>query len=337
MDWFALLAAALVVGVSKAGFGAGIGIMASPLVALAVGSKAMLGVLLPVLLLGDCLSVVHYTRHRDARNLCLLLPPCAAGIAAGMLVLGRFRAIPSGGRILDAAVGGLCVVFVSVQAATLVRDAVRRVLARAFPAVDVVNKGADRSPPAGPPACAATAAGGDLRGDVDAGRGDAPPGRPAVSPASPYPLAPQGERPSLQSSPPEGGEETAVSGRAPGAGAAFCAVAVAVGFAAGLTSTLSHAAGPVVAMFLLRQKMEKRVFVGTTAWFFLGTNAMKMGPFLWGGYVTAGTAVYLPYLAPAVLAGTILGAWMARRIPARPFNVAVYLMVLVTGVKLIVG
>jgi uncharacterized membrane protein YfcA len=59
-DTFALVVSALIVGITKAGFGAGTGMLAVPLLVIALGPEKMLGVLLPVLIVGDVLSMVHY-------------------------------------------------------------------------------------------------------------------------------------------------------------------------------------------------------------------------------------------------------------------------------------
>jgi len=265
----ALLVAALVVGVSKAGFGSGVGIMAVPLMAVAIGSDRMLGVLLPVLVVGDVFAVVHYVRTRDRRNLLVLLSGCAGGVACGAVVLGWFRERAGGERLLDGSVGGLCILFVLARVWLLSRRARRETV-------------------------------GPSEIETDA----------APSPAP----SPQAYRPAAWHG-------------------------VLAGLAAGLTSTLAHAAGPMVAMFLLSQRMGKRVFVGTSAWFFLGCNMMKMPVYLMGErpVITGDTLAFLPYLAPLVVVGTFLGAWMNRRIPARAFSVAVYLLVLVTGAKLVWG
>lgn len=253
----ALAGSALIIGISKAGFGSGVGIMAAPLAAVAVGSEKMLGVLLPVLIAGDVLSIVHYLRVRDGRSLAMLLPGCAAGVVVGTFILEWFRGMGHGGKLLDGTVGVLCMVFVGMQTVLLMRRA------RAKP--------------------------------DDAASPEKPPYRPAIWHG------------------------------------------VLAGAAAGLTSTLSHAAGPVIAMFLLAQRPDKRVFVGTTAWFFFGCNLMKLPTFISGGILTVGTLGYLAYLAPVVFAGTLLGVWMNRRVPARAFSCVIYVLVLLTGVKLLAG
>lgn len=255
--WPALVLAALLVGISKAGFGTGVAIMAPALVTLAIGPEGMLGVLLPVLMVGDYFSIVHYFRQCDRRDLAMLLPGCAAGIVVGMISLEWFRRIEHGHRLLGGLVGLVCIVFVAIQTLMMIRRA--------------------RAP-------------GGAQEDDERG---------AYRPRYWHGLA--------------------------------------AGTAAGVTSTLAHGSGPVISMFLLPQRLDKRRYVGTTIWFFLVGNLMKLGPYLWRGIVTLETLSYLPYLAPAVLVGTLLGIWMQKRIPQRAFSMVIYVLVLAAGVKLITG
>ncbi len=53
----------------------------------------------------------------------------------------------------------------------------------------------------------------------------------------------------------------------------------AFGFAAGLTSTIAHAAAPLMQMYFLPQRLEKLHFAGTTCAFFFLLNHLKLIPF----------------------------------------------------------
>ncbi len=66
MEWPALLLAGfavLFIGVAKAGFGGGLGMLVTPLCVLAFGPKTAIGVLLPLLCAGDVFSLYHYWRR----------------------------------------------------------------------------------------------------------------------------------------------------------------------------------------------------------------------------------------------------------------------------------
>ena len=73
--------AVLVMGVSKGGFGSGLGIMATPMVALAVPTPQAAAIMLPILLVMDVTGLAAYRGTFERRNLGLLLAGGIAGIA----------------------------------------------------------------------------------------------------------------------------------------------------------------------------------------------------------------------------------------------------------------
>ncbi|MCP1336177.1 sulfite exporter TauE/SafE family protein [Futiania mangrovi] len=77
--------AVLLAGISKGGFGGGLGIVAVPLMALAVPVPVAAAIMLPILCLMDLLNLGAYWGKWDRRNLALLLPASMAGIALGAL------------------------------------------------------------------------------------------------------------------------------------------------------------------------------------------------------------------------------------------------------------
>ena len=118
--WVALVAAAFLVGLTKAGFGAGAGALPVPLTAIALGgSEHMLPVMLPILICGDIFSIIHYPKAIEWRNIAILVPSCILGVAIGsvplMLIYGSRQAQGGVSRVLDLLVGGICLAFLVVQ------------------------------------------------------------------------------------------------------------------------------------------------------------------------------------------------------------------------------
>lgn len=112
-DWQSWLLAALAVlfiGLSKAGFGGGLGMLTTPLCALAFPPKDAIGILLPLLCAGDFFSLWHYWRKWDARNLKYLLPGVVVGVVIGVHFIGRFSP-----RELNIAIGAIALAFVLFQ------------------------------------------------------------------------------------------------------------------------------------------------------------------------------------------------------------------------------
>ncbi len=102
------------------------------------------------------------------------------------------------------------------------------------------------------------------------------------------------------------------------------ASSLAVGGAAGFVSTLSHAAGPIVTIYLLQEKIEKRVMVGTQLLYFLLINVSKVPTFVALGTINAATLRDSVWFLPLLPMGTLLGAWLNRRMTPRVFVAVMY-------------
>jgi uncharacterized membrane protein YfcA len=87
-DWLVAVAAALIVGVAKAGIG-GLGLLAAVLFTQILPAKAASGALLPLLCLGDLVGAALYRRHADWGHLGRLFPWTALGVLAGYFLLER--------------------------------------------------------------------------------------------------------------------------------------------------------------------------------------------------------------------------------------------------------
>jgi len=109
------------------------------------------------------------------------------------------------------------------------------------------------------------------------------------------------------------------------------------GSAAGFASTLAHAGGPPVTMFLLPQHMDRRIFVGTTVWLFTLINATKLIPYYWLGLFSTENVSMSLYLMPLVPIGVVAGVWMNERIDQEIFIKIVYAILFLTGLQLLTG
>ena len=86
--WLASGLAALLVGLAKNGL-PGLGILVVPLMALAFPARDSIGVLLPLLLVGDVLAIALYRRHAQWRKLLRLLPYVVVGMIGAGFVLAQ--------------------------------------------------------------------------------------------------------------------------------------------------------------------------------------------------------------------------------------------------------
>jgi uncharacterized protein len=105
----------LFIGLSKAGFGGGLGMLTTPLCTLAFTAAGKppvfaVGTILPLLCAGDAFSLYHYWGKWERRNLKYLLPGVGVGVVLGVWLMGRCS-----NRQLNLAIGVLAVTFVVFQ------------------------------------------------------------------------------------------------------------------------------------------------------------------------------------------------------------------------------
>lgn len=110
--------------------------------------------------------------------------------------------------------------------------------------------------------------------------------------------------------------------------------AAAYGSATGFATYLANAAGPVMNLYLLSMALPKREFMGTAAWFFFVINLVKVPQFIYQERITAETLLLDLWLAPAVIAGALLGRWLFTRIPQVLFERIIIGLALVATVAL---
>ena len=237
--WFYLLAipVVLLVGISKGGFGGGVGLVAVPILSLVMPLSQAAAILLPILCVMDLFAVNAYRGQYSTANLRRLLPGGVIGIAGGALAFGALDE-----RWLRVLVGAIAVGFAMQWVFGL------------------KSKNAHK------------------------------PG--------------------------------AVSG-------------VFWGAVGGLTSTLAHAGGPPVSVYLLPQKLPPALFVGTTVIVFTMFNYLKLIPYAWLGQLSADNLATSFVLLPLAPVGIKLGRWLLARLNSVVFYRIAYSLLLVTGLKLV--
>lgn len=103
----------------------------------------------------------------------------------------------------------------------------------------------------------------------------------------------------------------------------------------GFTTMVANAGGPVMSMYFLATRTPVQVFLGTSAWFFAIINAIKV-PFLAGlGLFETPVLLMDAVLAPLVVAGALLGLWVARKMNQRVFDRIVIVLTIVGAVYLL--
>jgi uncharacterized membrane protein YfcA len=96
-----------------------------------------------------------------------------------------------------------------------------------------------------------------------------------------------------------------------------------MGLLAGFGTALGNAAGPVMTIFLVGRGLNKQQFMGTWAWFFLIVNALKLPAYWQLDLLTAETLHVGLLMAPATIAGALVGRRVFSLIPQGLFDILI--------------
>ncbi len=108
-----------------------------------------------------------------------------------------------------------------------------------------------------------------------------------------------------------------------------------MGFLAGATTMMANAAGPVMTLYLLSMRFDKKKFIGTAAWFFFIVNWIKV-PFMTHLDMITSNSIKMDIMVfPAVVLGALSGIWLLKRIPQRLFNIIALLLAAAAAIKLL--
>lgn len=93
------------------------------------------------------------------------------------------------------------------------------------------------------------------------------------------------------------------------------------GLLGGFTTMIGNAAGPVMAIFLLSVKLPKYSFVGTSAWFFMVVNYLKvpLQVFAWHN-INYQTLMLNAYCIPFMIVGGLAGIYVVKKLPEKGFR-----------------
>jgi len=107
------------------------------------------------------------------------------------------------------------------------------------------------------------------------------------------------------------------------------------GAVGGFTSFVAHAGGPPFQVYMLPQKLDKRLYVGTSVFFFWLVNLMKLPPYAALGQLKFGNLETALVLLPLAPIGMLLGIRLLHIIPEKPFYRIAYVLVFLVGCKLL--
>ena len=108
-----------------------------------------------------------------------------------------------------------------------------------------------------------------------------------------------------------------------------------MGIAAGFTTMIGNAAGPIMSVYLLAMGYKKNAFIGTFAWFFLIVNTMKvpLQVFVWHN-IGVNNVLAAAAVIPVVALGALLGVLIVKKINEKPFRYFIIIMTTLSAIRL---
>jgi uncharacterized membrane protein YfcA len=104
---------------------------------------------------------------------------------------------------------------------------------------------------------------------------------------------------------------------------------------AGFTSFICHTGGPPLLVYLMPQRLERKLFVGTTVMFFMVVNYVKLVPYYFLGQLGTPNLLAALVLAPLAPVGIYIGLWLQHRITDRTVYRSANILLFAAGGKLI--
>ena len=104
---------------------------------------------------------------------------------------------------------------------------------------------------------------------------------------------------------------------------------------AGYTSFLIHAGNPPINFYMLPLKLDKISFIGTMTLAFMVINLVKLVPYYYVGLLAPSNLMISLYLLPLAFISVLIGYFLQKRIPEKLFFNIVYVLLFLSGCKLI--
>lgn len=109
------------------------------------------------------------------------------------------------------------------------------------------------------------------------------------------------------------------------------------GVAAGFTTMIANAAGPVMILYLLAMGLPKMEFIGTSAWYFLTLNLFKV-PFSYDLNLINRESLGIDAIfAPVAMVSVLVGRWLIKFIDQEKFEMLALVFTVISGLYLMVG
>ena len=108
-----------------------------------------------------------------------------------------------------------------------------------------------------------------------------------------------------------------------------------MGVLGGFATMIANAAGPIAALYFLAMRLPKYAFIGTTAWFFLIINLVKVPFMIDLGIINAEWIFFSLAMMPFAIVSTFVAPHIVKHINQKLFSRLVWFFIVVAGIKLL--
>ncbi|MFN2126962.1 MAG: sulfite exporter TauE/SafE family protein [Anaerolineales bacterium] len=110
---------------------------------------------------------------------------------------------------------------------------------------------------------------------------------------------------------------------------------IVFGTITGFSSSLAHTGGPPVSIYLLLQDIKPRMFIATSALFFMILNWIKVPFYLYANMFNFEILLGYTWLIPIVPLGVLVGRWFSVRVSKKVFEKIIVILLCVAGLMLL--
>lgn len=106
------------------------------------------------------------------------------------------------------------------------------------------------------------------------------------------------------------------------------------GFLGGTASTVAHAGGLMMSVYMLQKRANPRAFVGTLVLFFAVINLFKIVAYANIGIITSQVLILVTVLAPIIILGGVIGNILNKKFSPELFRLTVLILIFIIGLRL---
>ena len=110
-----------------------------------------------------------------------------------------------------------------------------------------------------------------------------------------------------------------------------------MGILGGFATMIANAAGPIASFYFIAMRLPKYAFIGTTAWFFLIINAIKVPFMIDLGIINWDWFPFSLAMMPFAIVATLIAKKIVACINQNLFEGLIWFFIVVAGVKLLLG